>query len=158
MSTAYVILTDQCNLRCKYCFQEGKTASRPGKKRRISQEVLDAFVEFCAKNEISNAEIFGGEPFFYRDRFEYAVIALRARLPSLRIGVVTNGTLINEWIMSLLERERVNVLVSIDGRKSRHDEMRGGFDRISKWFLRLAALGTVTVALQAGKIDGIYDI
>jgi hypothetical protein len=35
--------------------------------------------------------------------------------------------------------------------------MRGGFDRISRWFERLADLRRVKVALQAGEIVGLYD-
>ncbi|MGO8866254.1 MAG: radical SAM protein [Alphaproteobacteria bacterium] len=156
MRTAYVILTDRCNLRCKYCFQEGKAVPRPA-TGKIGHEVLDAFVEFCAGNEIANAEIFGGEPLLYRTLFEYTVTALRTRLPSLHVGAVTNGTLIDERLMSLIEHGRVNLLVSIDGMKSRHDEMRGGFDHISPWFSRLSALSGVTVALQAGKVERMYD-
>lgn len=154
MKTAYILLTNNCNLHCRYCFQGTRASSKQDAKTCV--DVLDGFAEFCVKNKITNAEIFGGEPFLYRDLFEYAVKALRMQFPALDIGVVTNGTLINESIMSLLEREHVSVLVSIDGQKSRHDEMRGGFDNISKWFSRLVALDRITVAIQAGRVEGLY--
>lgn len=124
---------------------------------KATRKIVDRFVSFCAENGITNAEVFGGEPMLYGDLFQYTVKKLHARIPDLQIGVVTNGTLINEDIMSLLERKRVNVLVSIDGRKERHDAMRGEFDRIHKWFSRLANLDVITVAIQAGKIEGLYD-
>jgi sulfatase maturation enzyme AslB (radical SAM superfamily) len=156
MRTAYVILTDRCNLHCKYCFQEGKTVPRP-ESGRITREIIDAFVNFCADNDIGNAEIFGGEPMLYRELFAYAVTALRTRLPKLHIGAVTNGTMLDEPTMSLIERCGVNLLVSLDGLPVRHDAMRGGFDRVSPWFKRLAATNAVTAALQAGRTDGLYD-
>ena len=155
MKSVYILLTDRCNLHCKYCFQGPKRVSGAGAK--ATARVMDGFVAFCARNGVSNAEIFGGEPLLYPDLFRYVVKALRARMPNLHIGVVTNGTLLAEDSMSLIEREGVNVLVSIDGRKERHNAMRGGFERIRRWFPRLAALDSVTVAIQGGRVEGLYS-
>lgn len=156
MRTAYIILTDRCNLHCTYCFQAGKAVPRPA-SGRISRETIGRFVDYCAGSDVTNAEIFGGEPLLYRELFVHAVTALRSRLPKLHIGAVTNGTLLDAGLMEAIEANRVNLLVSLDGMPARHDAMRGGFDKISPWFKRLSATNAVTAALQAGRVDGLYD-
>lgn len=152
--TIYILLTPSCNLECKYCFQGTKYHKQP--KARASREVIDNFVEYCVKCRPHHVEIFGGEPLLCKDAFEHIVEALRHKLPDTSIGVVTNGTLIGKKTM-LLESEPISVLLSLDGRKKRHDTMRGGFDRISRWLPRLASLGRVTIAMQAGIIPSLYD-
>jgi radical SAM protein with 4Fe4S-binding SPASM domain len=57
--------------------------------------------------------------------------------------------------MQLLERERVGILLSLDGERERHDALRGGFDRIRPWFSRLAAQGNTTVAMQVGRTHAL---
>lgn len=151
----YLLLTPDCNQKCKYCFQE--TDYRRQGRASASEEVIDAFVEYCVGAGAHHVEIFGGEPLLCKGAFERAVRAIRRESPDMGIGLVTNGTLIDERIMSLLEAEPVSVLLSLDGPKQRHDALRGGFDQVAKWFPRLARLGRATIALQAGIVPGLYD-
>ncbi len=46
---------------------------------------------------------------------------------------------------------------STESRKERHDSQRGGYDRIRKWFDRLQRLETITVAMQAATVTGLYE-
>ena len=161
----YLLLTPDCNLRCRYCFQAdtyrrgtARRAPRAGRRpARIGPEVVDAFVDYCVRARAGRVEFFGGEPLLCADMFERAVRGLRRAAPATALGIVTNGTLIDERVMGLLEAEPVSVLLSLDGPRERHDAMRGGFDRIAGWFPRLARLGRVSVALQAGAVPGLYD-
>lgn len=163
----YLILTPECNLQCRYCFQRSGNfrgdirgangAEEKREKRYISEEVVDAFVQYCVGAGVKGVTMFGGEPLLCGDMFERAVRKFRSESPDIELGLVTNGTLINERIMGLLEAEPVSVLLSLDGPKARHDAMRGGFDRIAGWFPRLVELGRVSVALQAGTISDLYD-
>lgn len=102
-------------------------------------------------------EIFGGEPLYYRSLFKDLVTTLSKEASGITIGVITNGTLITEDIMTIFETLPISILLSLDGTKERHNSMRGGFDSISKWFSRLAKLGRTSVAMQAARIDGLYD-
>ena len=164
-TSVFLLLTPDCNLRCQYCFQQTPGQRQPvrswrrhaGNRTRISSEVVDAFVQYCVKAGVQQVQFFGGEPLLCADMFERAVRRFRSESPNIHLGVVTNGTLINERVMGLLETERVSVLLSLDGPKERHDTLRGGFNRIAAWFPRLARLGRVSVALQAGTIPGLYD-
>lgn len=151
----YFLLTPNCNLKCRYCFQEDDYHSR--KNARVTKQVIDDFLAFVSRHEVHHVELFGGEPLLYKEPFLYTVRALRAHFPETSLGLVTNGTLIDEEIMELLESHSLSVLLSLDGRPERHDAFRGGFARISRWFPRLTATGRVSVALQAGLVSGLYD-
>ena len=158
----YFLISPNCNLKCKYCFQLDNTPEIAGttdyhaqKGVRADRRTVDALAQYCLANGVTHVEIFGGEPLYYRELFQYTVTTLCERVPGMTIGVITNGTLINEDIMRLFETRPVSLLLSLDGGKERHDEMRGGFERISRWFDRLIALGRVSVAIQAGVIDGL---
>ena len=161
--TALVIwLTPQCNLKCEYCFQThgpatwvtGSGGLRPD--RRASEDTIQATADFVLKNKLKRVEFFGGEPLYYRDLFEYAVRTFRTRCPDVSLGLVTNGTLINEQIMSLIEEFSIAVLLSLDGGRTGQNMFRGGYDRIAPWFERLQK-GNVSVACQAGAIPGMYE-
>ncbi len=118
--------------------------------------MVEAAADFVLKNEIKHVEFFGGEPLYYRDLFEYAVRMFRTRCPDVTLGLVTNGTLINEKIMSLIEEFSIAVLLSLDGGRAGQNMFRGGYDRIAPWFKRLQK-GNVSVACQAGAIPGMYE-
>ncbi|MBI3398317.1 MAG: radical SAM protein [Deltaproteobacteria bacterium] len=155
IESIYFILTANCNLKCKYCFQGTNYHIQPN--AMANRKVIDAFVEYCRKSKIHHVEIFGGEPLLYKDLFEYTVINLNEKTPKTSIGIVTNGTLIDKKIMNILETKPISILLSIDGCKERHNMFRGYFDRISKWLPRLVATGRVTIAMQASIISGLCN-
>ena len=164
MKRMYFLISPNCNLKCKYCFQLGNEPEKPGsagyhsqKHVRADEKIVEGLVAYCLRNNVTHVEIFGGEPLFYRDMFEHAVTSLCERVPGMSIGVITNGTLITEKIMRMFETLPVSILLSLDGGRERHNELRGGFDRISRWFDRLVEQGAVSVAIQAGKIEGLYE-
>ncbi len=151
----YFLLTSNCNLQCRYCFQED--GYHTSEKTAVTRQVVDAFIAFARQNTFHHVELFGGEPLLYKDMLLYTVRVLREQLPQTSIGLVTNGTLLDEDIMAMLEANPVNVLLSLDGRPERHDSFRGGYERISRWFPRLLATGRTNVALQAGRVEGLAD-
>lgn len=151
----YFLLTPNCNLKCRYCFQEDDYHSR--KNAVVTKAVIDDFLDFISRHEVHHVELFGGEPLYYKEPFLYVVKALRRHFPDTSLGMVTNGTLIDEEVMALLESLPISVLLSLDGRPERHDAFRGGFAQISRWFPRLTATGRVSIALQAGLVTGLYE-
>lgn len=164
MKTIYLLLSSNCNLKCKYCFQKAISPEIVGSldyhrqpRLKASADVITQFVEYCAKNGIQRVEIFGGEPLFYRRAFESTVMRLFECIPHVTVGVITNGTLFNERIMRTFESKPIWILLSLDGGKERHNEMRDGFDKIEPWIPRLAVQGRTTVAMQAAIVDSLYD-
>jgi uncharacterized protein len=159
MDRMSVWLTPRCNLHCTYCFQRDNrgVADWPVRGPRASVALINALGDFCVKNKVRHIEFFGGEPLYYPEIFVNAVERLRQKVSGLSLGLVTNGTLIDEKIMRLLEEHSIAVLLSLDGSKKRHNELRGGFEKISPWFDRLHGLKNISIALQTGIIPGLAE-
>lgn len=110
-----VILTDKCNLHCKHCSVNNITAVvHPYEQiRREMQQLYDMGVRilfFC-----------GGETFLWRDgerTLRELVIEAKA-IGFLIVNIVTNGTL----PIDLPEADLI--LLSLDGDRERHNEIRG---------------------------------
>ena len=110
-----VIVTDRCNLHCKHCSVNNITAvMHPYKQLRSEmQQLYDMGVRilfFC-----------GGETFLWQDG-ELTIrdlVAEAKRMGFLIVNVVTNGT----FPIDLPEADLI--LLSLDGDRQRHNEIRG---------------------------------
>ena len=164
MKGAYLVVSPNCNLSCRYCFQLGNPTEKNGHQDyhhqpllHADRRVLDAFVDYCVREGVDHIEFFGGEPLVYWPSIERVVTSLSERVRSSCFGVVTNGTLLTSPILDFIEEHRIALLLSLDGDRPRHDAMRGGFDRYSRWFPRLAKSALVTVAMLAAILAGLSD-
>lgn len=116
-----VILTDKCNLSCKHCSVNNITAIiHPYKKIREEMKLLyDMGVRilfFC-----------GGETFMWEDSGKSLrdLVIEAKEMGFLIVNTVTNGT----FELNLPEADLI--LLSLDGDKKRHNEVRGDtFDLI----------------------------
>lgn len=131
----YLILTEQCNFRCTYCFIEENIYQIDGKKRLslMSQETADRAIDMflrVAENDGENKVIiYGGEPLINREVFIYVVKRLRAeeaagKIHNLEIIVNTNASLIDEEIADVFARFNLIPAISIDGTPQIHDSGR----------------------------------
>jgi radical SAM protein with 4Fe4S-binding SPASM domain len=120
-------LTNQCNLRCKHCYQWGADGHHHDLDLRAQREHL-AFdvVErvFAATRELgSNVYLWGGEPLLYRHWDELA--GLLARDPRWTT-ICTNGFFLEKRLESLLRiSARLELDVAVDGLEREHDGLRG---------------------------------
>lgn len=109
-----VVLTTGCNLRCSYCFQT-RTATR-----RMDWKVLRAAIDYLLRSPRDEVRLvfYGGEPLLQfsliRRAVHYAERVKPAGL-SVRYGIITNGTLIDEATAEFLARHRVSTRLSFDG-------------------------------------------
>lgn len=124
MATRYqisVILTDECNMRCKYC----TTAKRAVD---ISSAMVQRVVELLARTAPAPLDLnfHGGEPTLVWDR----VVELTERVEAsaggrrLSLNICTNGTMMSPERARFLADHDFNVRVSIDGRKNSHTRFR----------------------------------
>jgi radical SAM protein with 4Fe4S-binding SPASM domain len=119
-------LTNACNLRCKMCGQWGETGwhlSQPVSFLRGTLP-LDTYKRMIDDVSAWRPWIFvyGGEPFLYRD-----FLSLTAYMKERRflVSVVTNGTLLEKAAADVVEQGWDFLMVSIDGPRETHDEIRG---------------------------------
>jgi len=111
-------LTEDCNLRCTYCFVDKKP-------RRMTSEVARKAVEFFLHRNISGAEwqigitFFGGEPFIELDRMEEVVAIAREprqdTYKKIRFSATTNATIATPRVERIIKDSNMSLLISMDG-------------------------------------------
>lgn len=116
-----IILTDKCNLHCKHCSVNNITAVvHPYKQIKAEMKKL-------YKMGIRILFFCGGETFMWSDgdKTLRSLVIEAKRMGFLIVNVVTNGT----FPLDLPEADLI--LLSLDGDRERHNEIRGDtYDRI----------------------------
>ena len=115
-------ITHACNLRCAHCYQSEYQSHMP---REELFRALDQFDDLIAGKEVQGQiNLTGGEPLLHPDFFP---LAEEIRRRGYRLGILTNGTLIDrETAVRLASLSPVFVQVSLDGTEPVHDSIRGG--------------------------------
>ena len=118
--------TLSCNFDCPYCFEN----KRNGIMSEKVQEELVRFVENKIKNGVKTIEItwYGGEPLICFDiiknlarKITEVSVSYNAKC---KMGMISNGYLLNKEVVDFLEEYNVSFQVTIDGLKDNHDKRR----------------------------------
>lgn len=131
-----------CNLSCEYCFAKGGKYSGPD--AIMTKEVARGAIDFLLENSGSHynldIDFFGGEPLLnfdlVKDTVEYAKSKEIEYNKHFNFTLTTNGLLLNDDVIDYLNENMKNVVLSLDGRKEKHDHFRktlngkGSFDTI----------------------------
>lgn len=131
--TVTLTLTECCNLKCRYCYEEHKTLRTM--TWETAKMILDKELNQKDYSEAINFELFGGEPFLQFELIKKIVEYLKtnkAKKP-FRLFVTTNGTLVHGEIQEWLKQNRYAIQcgLSLDGTKEMHDINRdNSFDKI----------------------------
>lgn len=117
-----LILTENCNLRCKYCYELNK--QRSTMDFETARRILEKSLSEMDGYESAVIELHGGEPFLNFElirRIDEFVIA-NYSFPVL-FRSTTNGTYLNSEMKSWLyeRRDRYEIMLSLDGMKEDHD-------------------------------------
>lgn len=138
---ATIMLTTECNLRCRYCYeakQNGETPSpnTPSLSRTDASEVVSFLVRVCPT--VDSLMFFGGEPLLRFSLLQAIVRLVEAerRSGSLRVGsygIITNGTLLTQDMVDFLSEYGFSVTVSCDGSQQIHDRWRVDRDGRGTW-------------------------
>jgi len=115
-------VTSTCNLSCRFC-----RAQANGKPSLLlTKDYLDLVHQLRRSFCIRSVFIGGcGEPLLW-PQWPELVGALRRKMPSLPVTLITNGQLIDESTAGSLRRQDVRVQVSIDATENAvHDWLRG---------------------------------
>jgi MoaA/NifB/PqqE/SkfB family radical SAM enzyme len=123
--TVSILLTYQCNLRCKMCGQWGETGSSkfysPEVLRQIlSLEELKALVDELASFG-PTITLFGGEPLMYKHWNE---LLAYIKSKGLRCNMISNCVLLEDHAEALVDLGLDEIIFSLDGPEALHDEIR----------------------------------
>ena len=142
-----LMVAQDCNLRCKYCFGEGGTY---GHRAVMSEEIGRAAVDFIIKNsgirKHCEIDFFGGEPLINFRTVKAVTEYVRRREQDtgkvFKLTLTTNGVLLDDKVGAWLNDNNISVVLSLDGRKEIHDAMRpdisgrGSYERVISNFKR----------------------
>ncbi len=116
-----LILTDNCNLRCTYCF-DNLYSDRTcfSNTREMSEDMIPNIISFIeqtrSKKEETLINMFGGEPLVNWNFFKKFVEVFDgyAHFPHRFISTV-NGTLLNTEKLDFFNNHNVSIAISLDG-------------------------------------------
>lgn len=133
----YIIhLTQNCNLRCKYCYEKKK-------EKEISLKNIQLLIdnEIKRKSEYVVLTFYGGEPLLKKDLIYDTINYIKSRKSKTKFyyGMTTNGTLLDEKFIKYIEQNNfLNIAYSFDGERESQDlnrvtvEGKGTFDIVEK--------------------------
>ncbi len=115
--------TNNCNLRCKHCYQDAGVTGHNRPKELTTEERYKA-VDILAKRDIPSLFFSGGEPLIEKDFFD---VSRYAKEKGFYMSIATNGTLIDdEMAEKIADIGFGYVQVSIDHSDPKmHDKFRG---------------------------------
>lgn len=123
-----VELTNACNLRCKYCFENCQTEERQTSK--MTKGILEKAIDFLLDNNRENCHLtfFGGEPLLCKELIvfgmEYGNKTARKRKKYISYSLVTNGTELDDAFIEVLNDNNVNIVYSFDGNEFSQNKYR----------------------------------
>lgn len=136
-----ILPTFDCNYSCWYCTQHHESTV-------ITQEVMDLMVlhitRYIIDNGIKSYRIFwfGGEPLLEPDAIDY--VSSRVLAFCMQHGVdfrgqiTTNGALLSEEVIDMLQRNRINdYQITLDGNRNHHNQVKRSDDIPSSFDLIL---------------------
>lgn len=125
--TAWVHVTDRCNLRCAYCYL-------PHERVDMSLHTGKAIIEGTFRSAVIHGyrQVFlkyaGGEPLlrfsFIKALHSYAAEQADSHELALHGNILSNGTLLTPEILADISKLNLNLVISLDGIEKYHDQQR----------------------------------
>ena len=135
-----VVVTENCNLKCEYCYMTNKD-------QKMTRKVFDAhyaalpIIMNIYEEERFTTTLFGGEPLLNWGLIEH-ILPIVSKDPKCQgITLPTNGLLIQPYMIGTLKKHNVNVSLSFDGLWQKDFD---GEKDISKYRNIIEALGVNT--------------
>ena len=135
-------VTQQCNLRCKYCAYSGNYFNREHSVKRMSFDIAKRAIDFYLERSKKANELclsfYGGAPLLEFELIKKCVRYIMDKRGEkvVRFPITTNGTLLTDEVIRFLVQYDVDLMISLDGDKESHDANRlfktgkGSFDVI----------------------------
>lgn len=142
VNVCYMIMSEQCNLACKYCFLGNNDCAKRSNfllenmSPETADKAIDFFIRQIKESGLDSEEnkpvliFYGGEPMVNFEVLEHTaarVNELRKEekcIRNIEMSMVTNGLLLNEARVSRLRELGVAIAISIDGFTEEANSMR----------------------------------
>jgi uncharacterized protein len=161
-----------CNLACSYCFFLDKELLYPGSKFRMSEDILETYIQQLIAAHRSNEVTVawqGGEPTLMGLQFYQRAIELQKKYarPGMRFEntMQTNGTLLDDEWCAFFKENNFLIGLSLDGPRRLHDIHRvdkGGaptFDKVMRGLRLLQRHGVeYNILVTVNRITGDHPV
>lgn len=110
------VLTNKCNMHCKYCQAQSENSNNYGfMTKATAKRAVDIALQ--SPDLLLTFEFQGGEPLLNFDVLKYIVEYAESRKGQKRIlySITTNGTLITDKVIDFFQKYCVSVSISLDG-------------------------------------------
>jgi uncharacterized protein len=168
--SAWLHLTDRCNLRCDYCYLPH---IREDMKVETGYAALDATFRSAVKHGYKQVKLkyAGGEPLLRFDLIQqlqpYAQQLADHNEFELDAVVLSNGTLLTEEKIGVLQSLNLRLMLSLDGLGNWHDiqrhyaNERGSFDIVSNSVdlsLKNGVIPHISITVSGRNAQGLPEI
>lgn len=123
-------LTQNCNLRCKYCVYSGSYKNRTHTNKRMGFETAKSAIDFYYRHssatDVARIGLYGGEPLLEFTLIK-KIVAYSENLfkgKELRFNMTSNATLLSEEIVEFLQAHNFDLMISLDGPRGIQDKSR----------------------------------
>ena len=154
-------VSNDCNLRCKYCYAEGGCYNQ--NRKLMNFDTAEKFIDFCVKtfDSINQIIFFGGEPLLNIPVMEFICKKFKSNYEKKRsslnpyFGMITNGTLYSEKVLEFIKEHISIITVSIDGPEDINDENRifkdgrGSYQKIAKFIHALSHIENLVLQYES---------
>lgn len=157
ISKIILMICQECNFRCQYCFGDGGEYNNKGKMSfETAKRAVDFLVEHAQSDDLSLC-FFGGEPllnFPLIKQIDQYVKEIESKSnKKFKYAITTNGSLITPEIEKFLEENVSSIMISMDGNKEIQDTYRyytnkmGTYDIVTKRTEGLRKKGLVSARM-----------
>jgi uncharacterized protein len=168
--SAWLHVTNACNLRCQYCYIQKSSDHMPDDTAR---EAVDALFRSAQKNNFKKVRLkyAGGEASLYLSHIigihDYATSQAEHLGLTFGASILSNGVVLSQRSIDQLKARRIGVTISLDGIGAYHDSQRpfqhgqGSFKYVDRTLTRLLANDIkphVTITVSQRNLPGMPDL
>ncbi|MCI8316983.1 MAG: radical SAM protein [Lachnospiraceae bacterium] len=132
LSAITLQVTQNCNLRCKYCVYtvESNGNQRVHSAKKMTWETAKAAIDFLwihsVDSDIISIGFYGGEPFLEKELVEKCILYSRKKFEGkkLQFQLTTNATLLDRECLAFMFENNMHIMLSLDGPREIHDRNR----------------------------------
>ena len=122
-------ITDDCNLRCRYCKYSGTYKGvRTHRKNSMSYSTINKSLKLIQKlykgKDTLIVGFYGGEPLLEFDKIRYVISNIRKQFNDVRCSLSTNGTLIDRYFLEFAIKNNIMIKFSLNGPQEIHNRER----------------------------------
>lgn len=127
MLTAWLHVTNNCNLRCNYCYLD---KTKEDMDADIGRKSIDAIFRSALKHRFKRIKLkyAGGEPSLHMtsvmELHDYAVQLAQEYGIALDATILSNGVVLSQQAIDHLKARQISVMISLDGLGNYHDSQR----------------------------------